>query len=251
MSPFEHAEKALNAAIEALENSSPSIVKVEENGKEVKLDTDILLNDIIIKELSKSGIAILSEEEKEQSTDLQNCWIIDPLDGSLNFSRDISLCAISIALIQNGKTTGAFIYDYHHKQKICCIAGKGLSVNGVKQQVANTQKIDEAIICTGFPSRMNYDNSTLALYVDFARQFRKIRMFGSAVQSLLHVAQGKVDCYFEKDIMIWDVAAGLLLVREAGGRCSEFPGSLPNSRVIIACAPAIYQQTLALTKPQL
>ena len=246
MSPFEHAEKALETAAAALEKSFASIVKVEENGKEVKLNTDILLNDIIIKELSKSGIPILSEEEKIQPVDIQDCWIIDPLDGSLNFSRDISLCAISIALIQNGKTTGAFIYDFHHKKKISCIAGNGFFIDGVKQQVATTQNIDEAIICTGFPSRMDYDSTTLSLYVSFAQKFRKVRMFGSAVQSLLHVALGKVDCYFEKDIMIWDVAAGLLLVQEAGGYCSEFPGTLPNSRIIIACAPAIYQETLAL-----
>jgi myo-inositol-1(or 4)-monophosphatase len=242
MNYLNFAEKALTKAASVLELATAEILRTENNSREVKLNIDLKLNEIIINELLPSKLPILSEEEKKQHIALEDCWIIDPLDGSLNFLRGIPYCAISIALFRNSVPVAAFVYDFLNKTLTQCVKGHGLKIKDIKQKVSDITQLNEAIICSGFPSRMDYSTENLLQYTSMAQKFRKVRMFGSALQSLLHLASGKVDAYFEKDIMLWDIAAGILLVEEAGGMCTMLPGSQPNSKIFLATNKLIHNQ---------
>ena len=249
MDYFQLGSQAISDAANLIRSNqlNTDIISTEENEKEVKLKADQLLNDIIIRQLSLAKLPILSEEENA-GINLNNVegWIIDPLDGSLNFSRGIPLCAVSIALVKKGKTSSAFIYDFLKDSITTCTNNSKLYINSKPIRVSNNTELKSSIICTGFPSRLEFTQNNLTDYIKFATEFRKVRMFGSAVQSLLHLAKGMVDAYYEKDIMIWDIAAGKLLVEQAGGVCSEFQGRLPNSRIFVASTPKIHLQILKL-----
>lgn len=235
---------SVEEAVKTLKNlSTPEeLVKVEEDGKEIKICADQAINDKLINILSESGYPILSEEENSNlNMNGATGWIIDPLDGSLNFSRNVPLCAISVAFVEQGKTKIAAVYDLFQNELIT-----SLNIPHGNYKSSKCTSLSSAILCTGFPSRMSFEEKNLLNYVKFGTNFRKVRMLGSAVQSLLHVAKGQFDAYFEKDIMVWDIAAGKLLVEISGGICSEFQGSHENSRIIVASTPNIHDDILKL-----
>ena len=236
----EHVSKILDDAAAILERAHPDVIDRQNNGKEVKLDVDQELHRFISAGLIETGLPVLSEEADAPPESLANGWIIDPLDGSLNYLRGIPLCGISIARIVDGQPADAYIYDFSTKSKLIAVRGHGfLSPDSLA--VSSTSSLSQAVLCTGFPSRMNYEENGLARYVRAIQKFCKIRMFGSALQSAIHVACGKADTYFEHDVMIWDVAAGLVLIEAAGGTWTMEQGSLPHSRIVLASNKVIHQ----------
>ena len=240
------AEKTIRRAAEHLIAQRDKIRKVvatEDGGKEVKLAADHAMNEIILGDLKETGIAILSEESGtiEGSSHPELEWVVDPLDGSVNFLRGIDYCAISIALCENEKPIIGLIYDLTHDCLAMGIVGQGASIEGEPIQVANTSDIGKAILATGFPARMSYESDALHSFVSNVQRFQKIRMLGSAAQMLLQVAIGSVDAYYEDNIMRWDVAGGLALIEAAGGKWEWKQGSKPESRIVRASCPGIWE----------
>ena len=214
---------AVQKAAHALRSSKSHLeetVATEESGREVKIVADGLLNKIITDELRPSGIEILSEESGELKGAKENerVWIVDPLDGSVNFSRGIALCGISVALCQGGSPIAGILYDINTQELLIGSKEQGASANGKILSTAKTSELSKAILCTGFPARSSFHDKDLHDSIQQIQRFHKIRMFGSAVQSLIHLAKGQTDAYIERDIMIWDVAAGLAIVEAAGGK---------------------------------
>jgi myo-inositol-1(or 4)-monophosphatase len=201
---------------------------IAEVKKDISLSTDKYLHNEITNFLqSNSSYPILSEESEGQS-DFREFddyfWIIDPLDGTLNYSRSIPIFCISITLWQKQKPVIGIIYDFSHdeiftgvvsKSEVC--REKGAWLNNEPIMTAHVLDKSQGVICTGFPSWRDYGTESLGRFVKKVQEWKKVRLIGSAALSLAWVACGRVDAYMEEDIRIWDVAAGLALVKAAGG----------------------------------
>ena len=187
------------------------------NFKDIKTLADLKMNDCIIGHLQSTNIPILSEEIEIIDNQLPDqCWIIDPLDGTYNFSRGYSCSAISIGLWKKnvpvlGVVMDVFTKDvYYSSDQNCLLNEQFISVSQVL-------RAEDAILATGFPSGASYATDDLMQFVKNVQVFKKVRALGSASLMLSYVASGVFDVYYEKDIYLWDVAAGLSLVKEAGG----------------------------------
>lgn len=213
---------AEEAAIKAMEVAElflddPGILK--DDFKDIKTLADIKMNESILNVLKLTNIPILSEESEFPETDIPSqCWIIDPLDGTFNFGRKFRCSAISIGFWENGRPVLGVVKDIFNKTTYSSVFGKGSKVDRVKMEVSKTSDLKKAILATGFPSGASYETSDLTQIVKTIQEFKKIRAIGSASLMLSHVANGIFDVYYEKDIYLWDVAAGLSLVEEAGGQ---------------------------------
>lgn len=169
---------------------------------------------------------MISEESKHHSFDINKLqWIIDPIDGTLNFHRGFPMAATSIALWENGAPILGVVHHLFDDQVFYSYSNNGAWLNNNKIRVSTIKEISDAILVTGFPSGSNHDTNTLNQFINNVQNYKKLRMLGSAALMLGYVACGIFDVYSEKDIYIWDVAAGLALISEAGGAYSIQPGS--------------------------
>lgn len=218
-------KKYLKVAIKAAELGYNSILKekkhidIKENSKrDVKLFSDVESEKAIINYLTKkTNFSILSEEIGLIEKNTQFIWIIDPLDGSLNYSRDIPLNCISISLWKENSPIIGVIYDFNNNDFYTSCINDGSRLNKNVIRTNNLNKISDAILCTGFPVGLNFDDLTLSNFISDIKKYKKVRLLGSAGLSLSYLASGKVDVYYEKNIKIWDVAAGIAIVIGAGG----------------------------------
>lgn len=188
--------------------------------RDVKIVADQHIENYIIQELSKeSGYPILSEESGStggfDSSRIQ--WIIDPIDGSLNFSRGIPISCISIGLWREMEPLLGVICDFNRGETLSGIVGHGAWLNGLPIHVSDIQEKAKAILCTGFPSKSDFSSGYLSDFIHDLQNYKKVRLLGSAALSLAYVACGRVDCYRENSIHLWDIAGGIALVKSAGG----------------------------------
>ena len=219
-------QKAIQNAIKVSEKflENPGILKNE--SKDIKTLVDLRINESIIQDLSKSNIPIISEELDNERFELpKKCWIIDPLDGTYNFTRKFPIVGISIALFVDKKPVFGIVQDIFNKNTYLSKTGNGANKNDVKINVSNISEIKNSILSTGFPSGASYESKELFEFIGLVQKFKKIRAIGCASLMLAYVAEGVFDVYYEKDIYLWDVAAGLSLVKESGGkifyRCTD------------------------------
>jgi myo-inositol-1(or 4)-monophosphatase len=172
--------------------------------------------------------AVLAEESGESQREDQPSefkWIIDPLDGTTNYAHGYPCFCVSIALEQAGEVVVGVVYDPVREELFAAERGGGATMNGRRVRVSDVEEMNSAMVCTGFP----YDVRDRG---DFARHFRNfimtaqaVRRDGSAALDLAYVAAGRFDGFWEEGLRPWDVAAGKLLVEEAGGRVSRYDGS--------------------------
>ena len=194
-----------------------AVVLSDEN-KDIKTLADEEINRCIIHELKNTEIPIISEETNNQNVDVTSeCWIIDPLDGTLNFSRQFPYSSISIALWDNAGPVLGLVKNIFDDSLYTSYINKGTKKNNHYVNVSQVSDVKNAVLSTGFPSGANYESENLSSFVKNVQKFKKIRAIGSASLMLAYVAEGIFDVYYEKDIYLWDVAGGLSLVKEAGG----------------------------------
>ena len=211
--------------------------KLEKNlGKEVKLIADRELNSVMLQKLKKlSSFNILSEENDEKVLNQNDYnWILDPLDGSFNYLRGIPLYCISLGLWMGNEPILGVIYDLTQDDIYHGIIGENAYKNKIKISVSRVNISSDAVLCTGFPVNYSYSKDNVNNFVINVQNYKKIRLFGSAAMSLSFVACGRVDAYIEDDIMIWDVAAGIAIVKAAGGQVNFTNGRLNNSLIVRA-----------------
>jgi myo-inositol-1(or 4)-monophosphatase len=231
------AVRAAKEAGQFLLATGPGSV-VADLSHDVKLTADRDAEDIIIKLLQQHlEFPLLAEERGQvgasgESTGLR--WIIDPLDGSLNFLQGIPFCCVSIALWRNQDPLLGVVYDFYREELFTGIVGDGAKLNGNPIKTSATQEIGKAVLCTGFPASTDYASEVLMTLVEQVRRYKKVRLLGSAALSLAYVAAGRADAYFERDIKIWDVAAGLALVKAAGGVTTQTFSSVPFAFTVYA-----------------
>jgi len=181
-------------------------------------------------------------------------WIIDPLDGTTNFLHGLPQYAVSIALRQRGQLTQAVVYDPTRNELFTATRGRGAYFNDRRLRVSKRAKLDEALIGTGFPFRdFRFAEAYLNMFRDMMKATSGLRRPGSAALDLAWVACGRYDGFWEIGLNAWDIAAGSLLVQEAGGLVGNFTGDAGylESGNIVAANPKIFAQMLQIIAPHL
>lgn len=207
---------------------------IDEKERDIKLKADVESEKIIIDLLhSKTKFPILSEEIGLVGVNLDTSlrWIVDPLDGTFNYLEGLPFCCVSVGLWRNNSPLLGVIYDFVYKIVYKGVVGVGAWRNDIVMRVKKVRPVNQGVLCTGFPISMDFSEHSVKRFVKQVKSFKKIRMFGSAAMSLAYVASGQVDAYYENNIKIWDVAAGLALVEAAGGVISvqsQFPENILN-----------------------
>jgi len=198
-------------------------------GHDVKIAADRHSEALIVEQLAASGIPLYSEEAgaidtrrtaRRSKKAAGPLWIIDPLDGSLNYHQGIPLCCVSIALVEGTRPILGVVYDFNHDEMFCGLAGRGAWLNHNPIEPSRTELVSRAVLATGFPVCTDFSGPALSKFIGELQSFRKVRLLGSAALSLCYVACGRVDAYREDGIMFWDVAAGCAVVEAAGGTVS-------------------------------
>ncbi|MEP4485403.1 MAG: inositol monophosphatase family protein [Halioglobus sp.] len=201
--------------------------------------------------------AVLGEESGlTGAEDADYCWIIDPLDGTTNFVRGIPHYAVSIACLYKGKLEHAIIVDPVRREEFTASRGRGAQLNGRRIRVSKRPSLDGALLGTGIPFKDHCDDK-LAPYSKsieiLAGQCAGIRRTGAASLDLAYVAAGRLDAFWEIGLAKWDIAAGALLIREAGGLVADINGSesFLESGNIVCGNPKCFKAVLQVTKPLL
>ena len=199
--------------------------RTNSNSKDIKLKADVE-SEKIIKSIitSQSSYPILAEETGKSSEDLGDIfWVIDPLDGTANYSRNIPICCVSIGLVHNMKPLLGVIYDFDNDNLYAGNTIENISeMNDLPISVSNKSERKESILITGLPHNTDYSDDSLSNMIEDMQTWQKVRMIGSAAMAACYIASGKADFYKEKGIYLWDIIAGAAIVRSAGGTAEIF-----------------------------
>ena len=213
------AKKASLQSAKLLINQKKLVNDVISNeGRDIKLRADIESEDIIKRYIKEnSDLPILAEESGANEDLGSSFWVVDPLDGTSNYSRDFPICCISIALIHENKIILGVINDFNRNIIFEGSTETPAMMNSKLISVSDISDKTKATLATGLPAKGSYkDEAMLALAKEFAK-WKKIRMIGSAAMSCAYVASGQFDQYQENGIFLWDIAAGLAIIKAAGG----------------------------------
>lgn len=252
---------AINIAREAgdmIIRAMPKLTSIRAEAKgahDYTSEVDKKVEEAIIREIKRSfpNHSILAEESGAWGRS-QICWVIDPLDGTHNFLHGFPHFCVSIAQLEGDDPVVGVIYDPIRDEIFAASKGSGTTLNGRRVRVAQKLALDGALLCTGIPFRErehmeSHARQTRALMV----RAEDVRRTGSAALDLAYVASGRLDGYWEIGLKPWDIAAGALLVREAGGRITDFrgePGFLKSGNVVAANIK-VGDEMLATIKPEL
>ncbi len=191
---------------------------------------------------------VVAEESGVLDGDNSRVWYVDPLDGTVNYAHGVPIFAVSIAYTENGKFVLGAVYDPMQDEYFCAERGSGAWLNGNPLSVSEAQDLNDSLLVTGFPYdiRTNPENN-LDHYASFALRSQGVRRLGSAALDLAYVAAGRFDGYWEPGIKLWDIAAGILIVQEAGGTVTDIHGGpdyLSPTPSVLAANPRIHSQML-------
>lgn len=187
---------------------------------DVKLQEDVESEIFIRGILKDTGIEVVGEEKGGDATLISRTepyWVVDPIDGTFNFLRGIPSVCVSIGLMCGMQPVVGAVYDFTRNELFSGGREFGLFLNGAKVEPKWAKTIEQAVVMTGFPSITDYSDENMRLFVKRMQAFKKVRMCGSAAIACSWVASGRADCYDERGINLWDIAAGLSLIEGAGG----------------------------------
>ena len=219
--------------------------RTDDYPREIKATADLVLESEILAGLAPAGLPVLSEEsELAPGADLTGWhFVVDPLDGTFNFVRGLGPSAISIGCWTGDQPVFGVVYSLDERMLYWGGPGIGAFADGAPLTVSTVAVRASAALCTGLPARLDLGTeSAMRGFWDGATGYSKVRMFGSAAMSLVRVAAGAADAYVERNIMLWDVAAGLAIVQGAGGRTRCTPGTITHSRNVFASNAILFDE---------
>ncbi|HXT25001.1 MAG TPA: inositol monophosphatase family protein [Candidatus Eisenbacteria bacterium] len=167
---------------------------------------------------------IVAEEGTGHERSAEYRWYVDPLDGTTNFAHKYPCFSVSIALARNDSVLAAVVCNPIYNELFAASRGEGATLNGKKISVSQVATLSTSLLCTGFPVHKRRSSQNIHYYYDFTLRSHGVRRDGSAALDLASVAAGRFDGFWEFGLKPWDTAAGILLVREAGGAVSDFNG---------------------------
>ena len=191
--------------------------------------------------------SILSEECGELRTGNEYKWIIDPIDGTVNFSNGIPICCVSVAIEHKGKVILGAVYNPNMNEFFYAARGEGATLNSKKIHVSDKTEVSTSCLVTGFPyTYLDQPNGPLQVFEKLIRKGIPVRRLGSAAIDLCWVATGRFDGFYEHSLQPWDSAAGYLMVEEAGGKVTDFKGNIfsPDEKQIVATNGKIHEELL-------
>ena len=197
------------------------------------------------------SFGFLGEEHGEVRDGAAARWIVDPIDGTMNFVHGLPIFGVSIGLQYAGTLVAGVIYDPMRRELFTATKGGGAFLNGRRIRVSPTQKLSHSLVSTGFSSTfLTQDEPYLSWFKALQRRSHGVRRIGSTVWCLAQVAAGRLEGFYEKDLWPWDIAAGLVIVQEAGGRTTGFDGRAPTleGRQLVATNGRIHNELLNVLK---
>jgi myo-inositol-1(or 4)-monophosphatase len=192
-----------------------------------------------------------TEEGTIKKTGLRYCWVIDPLDGTTNFLHNLPPYAISIALMEDEEVVAGVIYEIRSNEMFTAWKGGGAWLNGKKIHVSKASKLSDSLIATGFPySDFSRIDNYMNCFTWFCKNSHGVRRLGSAATDIAYIACGRFEVFYEYGLHPWDIAAGIIILREAGGKISDFSGNEKNlsGEEIIAANNAVYSEVLEIVR---
>ncbi len=190
-----------------------------------------------------------TEEGTIEKSGLRYCWVIDPLDGTTNFLHGLHPYAISIALMEYDEAVAGVVYEVKGDEVFTAWKNGGAWLNGKRIHVSDAHKLADSLIATGFPySDFSRLNEYMNCFTWFCKHAHGVRRLGSAAIDLAYLACGRFEVFYEYGLHPWDVDAGILLVREAGGKVCDFSGNEKrlNGDEILASNSAVYSEVLEI-----
>jgi myo-inositol-1(or 4)-monophosphatase len=259
-------QPTVNIAVKAARNAGTVITRYLDKRDQLTVtakarndfvsEVDRLAEHEIVKIISKTypDHAILAEENGEQQGSGDYLWIIDPLDGTTNFLHGFPQFAVSIALRVKGRMEHAVIYDPISQELYTASRGDGAYLNDRRLRVSNAKGLEGALLGTGFPFKQPQHLDTyLQTFKALHPQAAGIRRAGSAALDLAYVAAGRLDGFWEIGLQPWDMAAGVLLIQEAGGLVGDFAGGhdFMTTGNLIAGNPRMFKAIAQTIRPHL
>jgi myo-inositol-1(or 4)-monophosphatase len=177
-------------------------------------------------------------------------WLVDPLDGTTNFAHGFPVFAVSIGLMEDDEPVAGAIYHPSADEMFSAKRGGGAFLNGNPIHVSAVARLSESLVGTGFPTHLRSETPNLRYYWEFTLRSHGVRRAGAAALDLCSVACGRFEAFWEFGLKPWDTAAGILLVREAGGRVTDFEGRPfhPGDRIMIATNGLIHEEMCAVAR---
>lgn len=196
---------------------------------------------------------ILAEESGLSKGSADNMWIIDPLDGTTNFAHQLAIFGISIAFALRGEIAVGVVLNPMSGELFTATSGKGAFLNGKPIKVSTTRRVSDSLLVTGFPYDLrDFFNPIMLRYRNCLKASRGVRRLGSAALDLCFVACGRFEAFWEQNLKPWDIAAGWLLVKEAGGVVTDYSNNplTIDKKEILATNGLIHAEMLSLLKLQ-
>ncbi|MDQ2713000.1 MAG: inositol monophosphatase [Acidobacteriota bacterium] len=246
----------LDAAIEIAREAGQVLLAHRGVGFELKGDYDLVTaadrasEQLVIKRLQerfpKHGIVAEEGGRAEMQADLR--WYVDPLDGTTNFAHGFPMWNVTLALAQRGEVIAGVVYDPLNRELFAAERGAGARLNGAPIHVSKATLLNDALLSTGFPSRKRHQNVNIHFYYQLAMLSHGVRRGGSAAIDLAYTACGRLEAFWEFGLNPWDMAAGTLLVEEAGGNVSGMRGEPLDlhGRYVLADNGLIHSELLEL-----
>ncbi len=198
--------------------------------------------------------AFLGEEKEPHVPSHQRAdyrWVVDPLDGTMNYVHGVPHYCVSLALEHHGQPIVGAVYDPNLDECFAAVAGRGATLNDRPIHTSNVSSLSDALAAVGFPAHAPQTAPDLALFQAMIPRCQAIRRTGSSALNLCYLAAGRFDVYWSYSTRIWDVAAGVLILREAGGHVSSPSGGafvLEDAHFLAAANPNLHQQLLSVAK---
>ncbi len=186
-------------------------------------------------------------DRAETATASEFGWIVDPLDGTTNYVHGLDNYCVSIALRHGTQIEVGVIFDPVREQMFRAVRGQGVCLNGERLRVSGTQRLDQAMVAASFSARVPPNSPEVFRFVQVLHRARALRRLGSAALNLAYVAAGKLDAYWATSVNLWDIAAGLLCVEEAGGVITSIDGTpldLDRPQFLAAASRQLHQELL-------
>ncbi len=244
------AQEAAQAAGKVLKANLGTLQKIAYKGAvDIVTDVDRLSQETVYNALGTRfpTHSFLAEEDLNDNRGSEFCWIIDPLDGTTNYTHSFPFFCVSIALQKNNEIVVGVVYDPMRDEMFSAVKGKGATLNGNRIRVSSVEELDKSLLSTGFPYdiRESRENN-LQHFSNFAIRTQAVRRCGSAAIDLCYVACGRFDGFWEMKLNPWDVAAGVVIVEEAGGRTSDFRGEKVDvfGKEVVASNDRIHMQMI-------
>jgi len=219
---------------------------LSEEAHDIKLQADREAEACILAQLAdRMPLPVLTEESGEHGAVDENgrMWVVDPLDGTFNYSRGLPLCCSSVGLWAGGRPVLGVVYNFMRDELFTGIVGQGAWRNGEAIAASGVREPARAALATGFPHHQDFGDEPLRRFIRQVQGTKKIRMLGSAALMGAYVACGWLDAYLEEDIWLWDVAAAVAVAQAAGAAVAIRPGQAGRwaREVILASTPELKQ----------